>query len=58
MTETGAAAIDAMVKSRFNEASFPRITGPPEYRPIDKLVKAISIVVTGFKTRRYGGTTG
>ena len=56
MTETGATAVDAMVKARFDAASFPRITGPPEHRPMEKLVRAIATVAAGFKTSRYGGT--
>ena len=58
MTETGADAIDAMVKTRFYAAFFPRITGPPEHRPINELVRAIATVATGFKTRRYGRKNG
>ena len=58
MTETGAAAVDTMVKARFDAASFPQIIGPPEHGPIEKLVGAIATVATGFKTCIYGGNTG
>ena len=58
MTETGAVAVDAMFRARFDADFFPRITGPPEHVPIDKLVGAIETVATGFKTRRYYGKTG
>ena len=47
-----------MVKARFDAASFPRFTGPPEHGPIHKLVGAIATVSTGFKTRIYGRNTG
>ena len=58
MIETGTATVDAMVKARFNAASFPRITGLPEKKANNKLVGAIAMVATGFKTCRYGGKTG
>ena len=58
MTETVAAAVNAMVKARFDAASFPRITGTYAHGPIDEIVGAIATVATGFKIRRYGGKTG
>ena len=55
MTITSVAAIDAMVKSRFNSADLP---GSPEYDAIDELVEAIAQIATTFKTKRYGGKYG
>ena len=57
MTETGAAAVDTMVKACFDADSLPRITGPPEYGPIYELIGEITTVATGFKTCRYVGNT-
>ena len=58
MTETVAAAVDSMVKARFDAASFPRITGTSDHGPINEIVGAIATVATSFKIRRYGGKTG
>ena len=58
MTITSVAAIDAMVKARFDAADLPRITGSPEYDAIDELVEAIAQIATTFKTKRYGGKCG
>ena len=58
MTETGATVVDAMVKCRFDAASFPRITGNPKNGLIDEIIRAIATVAMGFKHRRYGGKTG
>ena len=55
MTITSVAAIDAMVKSRFDAANLPRITGSPKYDAIDELVEAIAQIATTFNTKRYGG---
>ena len=52
MTITSVAAIDAMVKARFDVADLPRIKGFPEYDAIDELAEAISQIATTFKTRR------
>ena len=35
MSTTGAAAVDAMVKARFDTKNFTRIVGAPEHVPID-----------------------
>ena len=51
-------AINAMVKTRFNAADLPRITGCPEYNTIDELVDAIVQIATTFKTKRYSGKCG
>ena len=56
--ETGAAAVNAMLKSRFDADSFPQTTGLPKHGPIDELVCAIAMVATGFKPHRYGRKTG
>ena len=58
MSITSVAAIDAMVKSRFNATNLPRITGYPEYDAINELVEAIAQITTTFKTKRYGGKCG
>ena len=58
MTETGAAAVNAMSKARFDTASLPQTTRLSEHGQIDKIVSAIATVATGFKTHRYGGKTG
>ena len=58
MAITNFAAIDAMVKARFDAADIPRITGSPEYDAIDELVEAIAQISTTFKTKRYGGKYG
>ena len=47
-----------MVKSRFDAAVLPRITGSPEYNTIDELVEAIAQIATTFKTKRCGGKCG
>ena len=44
-----------MVKSCFDAADLPRITGSPEYNAIDELVEAITQISTTFKTKQYGG---
>ena len=51
MTITSVAAIDAMVKARFEAADLPCITGSLEYDAIDELVKAITQIATTFKTK-------
>ena len=58
MSTTGAAAVDAMIKARFNATNFTRIVGAPEYGPIDILEDEIAKVATTLKTTRYGGRTG
>ena len=58
MSTTGAAAVDAMVKARFDTTNFTCIVGAPEHRPIDILEDEIAKVVATFKTTRYGGRTG
>ena len=58
MTITSVAAIDAMVKSRFDAAVLLRITGSPEYNAIDELVEVIAQIANTFKTKRYGGKYG
>ena len=58
MTITSIAAINAMIKSRFDAANLPRITGPPEYDRFDELVEAIAQITTIFKTKRYDGKCG
>ena len=58
MSTTGAAAVDAMVKARFDTTNFTRIVGAPEHGPIDILEDEIAKVAAKFKTTRYGGRTG
>ena len=58
MLTTGAAAVDAMVKARFDITNFTRIVGAPEHRPINILEYEIAKVAATFKTTRYGGKTG
>ena len=58
MSTTGAAAVDAMVKARFDTTNFTRIVGAPEHGPIDIVKDEIAKVATTFKTIRYGGRTG
>ena len=58
MSTTGAAAVDAMVKARFDTANFTRIVGAPEHGAIDILEDEIAKVAATFKTTRYGGKTG
>ena len=58
MRITSVAAIDAMVKARFDAANLPRITGSPEYNAIDKLVETITHIATTFKTKPYGRKCG
>ena len=58
MTITSVTAIDGMVKSRFDAADIPRITGSPEYDAINELVEAIAQIATTFKTKRYSGKCG
>ena len=58
MSTTGAAAVDAMVKARFDATNFTRIVGAPEHGPIDILEDEIAKVAATFKTTRYGGRTG
>ena len=57
MSTTGAAAVDAMVKARFDTTNFTRIVGAPEHGPIDILKNEIAKVAATFKTTRYGGRT-
>ena len=58
MSTTGAAAVDAMVKARFDTTNCTRIVGAPEHGPIDILKDEIAKVAATFKTTRYGGRTG
>ena len=58
MSTTGAAAVNAMVKARFDTTNFTRIVGAPEHGPIDILEDEIAKVAATFKTTRYGGRTG
>ena len=58
MSTTGAAAIDAMVKARFDTTNFTRIVGAPEHGPIDILEDEIAKVAATFKTTWYGRRTG
>ena len=58
MTITSVATISTMVKSRFDAADLPHITGFLEYDTVDKLVEAIAHIATTFKTKRYGGKCG
>ena len=58
MSTTGAAAVDAMVKARFDTTNFTRIVGAPEHGPIDVLEDEIAKVAATFKTTRYGRRTG
>ena len=58
MSTTGAATIDAMVKTRFDTTNFTRIVGAPEYGPIDILEDEIAKVAATFKMTLYGGRTG
>ena len=58
MSTTGAAAVNAMVKARFDTTNFARIVGAPEHGPIDILEDEIAKVAATFKTTRYGGRTG
>ena len=58
MSTTGAAAVDAMGKARFDATNFTRIVGAPEHGPMDILKDEIAKVAATFKTTRYGGRTG
>ena len=58
MSTTGAAAVDVMVKARFDATNFTRIVGAPEHGPIDILEDKIAKVAATFKTTQYGGRTG
>ena len=58
MSTTGAAAVNAMVKARFDTTNFTRIVGAPEHGPIDILEDEIAKVAATFKMTRYGGKTG
>ena len=58
MSTTGAAAVNAMVKARFDATNFTRIVGAPEHGPINILEDKIAKVAATFKTTRYGGRTG
>ena len=58
MTITSVAAIDTMVKSRFDAADLPCITRLPKYYAIDELVESIAQIATTFKTKRYSGKCG
>ena len=58
MSTTGAAAIDAMVKARFDATHFTCIVGALEHGPIDILEDKIAKVAATFKTTRYRGRTG
>ena len=58
MSTTGAAAVDAMIKARFDTANFTRIVGAPEHGTIDILKDEIAKAAATFKTTRYRGKTG
>ena len=58
MSTTGTAAVNAMVKARFDNTNFTRIVGAPEHRPIDIFEDEMAKVAATFKTIRYGGRTG
>ena len=58
MSTTGAAAVNAMVKARFDTTNFTCIVGAPEHGPIDILEDDIAKVAATFKTTRYGGRIG
>ena len=58
MTITSVAAIDAIVKTRFDAADLPRIMRSPEYNATEELVKAIVQITTTFKTKQYSGKCG
>ena len=58
MSTTGAAAVDTMVKARFDTTNFTRFVGAPEHRPIDILEYEIAKVAATFKTNQYRGRTG
>ena len=58
MSTTGASAVNAMVKARFDTTNFTRIVGAPDHRPIDILEDEIVEAAATFKTTRYGGRTG
>ena len=58
MSTTGATAVDAMVKARFDTTNFTCIVGAPEHGPIDILKDDIAKFAATFKTTRYGGRTG
>ena len=55
MSTTGAAAVDKMVKARFDTKNFTHIVGAPEHGPINILEDEIAKVAATFKTTRYGG---
>ena len=58
MSTMGAAAVDAMVKVRFDTTNFTCIVGAPEHGPIDILEDEFAKVVATFKTTRYRRRTG
>ena len=58
MSTMGAAAVEAMVKARFDTTNLTRIVGAPEHGPINILKDEIAKVAATFKTTRYGGRTG
>ena len=58
MPTTGAAAVDTMVKSRFDTINFTHIVGAPDHGPINILKDEIAKVAATFKTTRYGKITG
>ena len=58
MSTTVAAAVDTMVKARFDTTNFTCIVGASEHGPIDILKDEIAKVAATFKTTRYGGKTG
>ena len=57
MSTTGAAAVNRMVKARFDTTNFTRIVRAPEHGPIDILEEEIAKVAETFKTTRYIGRT-
>jgi hypothetical protein len=58
MATTGAAAVNTMVKGRFDATSFTPIVGAPEYGSINVLEDKIAKVMATFKTTRCGGEAG
>ena len=58
MMSTPGAAVDLMVKARFKATVIPRLNAIPTTLSIDKLVKAITQIVTSLKTRMWGGLHG
>ena len=55
---TPVASVNLMAKACFKAAMFPRLNAMPTIVLIDKLVKAITQVVTSLNTRMWGGING